>query len=70
MGNKVKHFELWSWYRTKDNDTFLRVIPEYTNPEDHKRYYAIQEYRNCLTIAQGLTHGQAFNRMYEECEME
>ena len=64
-----KHVESWSWYRTKDNQTFLRVADDYTNPETKQRYYMIQEYRDGLIMAHGLTRDQARRYILENCEV-
>ncbi len=66
---KGKHVEMWSWYRTLDNLTFLRVADDYVNPETKQKFYMIQEYRQCLILAHGLTRGQARNYILENCEV-
>lgn len=69
MEDARKHVEVWSWYRTKDDQTFLRVADDYVNPETKQRFYMIQEYRNCLIMAHGLTRGQARRYILENCEV-
>lgn len=66
MPEKRKHVELWRWYATTDGVTYLRVADDYTD-EDNHRYFRIQEYRNNLTMAYGLTRSQALRYMTENC---